>query len=269
MYNQVMNKQNSNTQTELAVQAYNVSKRFEVNERTVTLRHNLQQILRRRQIPVSEEGQFWALRDITFSISKGDSLGIIGHNGAGKTTLLRVLSQISAPTTGQVTVNGSYATLIALGAGFNHQKSGRENIYLNAAIQGASIKLINALIPEIIAFAELEDFIDMPVKRYSTGMAARLGFSIAVHTLPEIIFLDEILSVGDVAFQEKSKQKIVETVRNNRTLVYVSHSLASVRELCNRVIWLDHGRIMRDGPSDEVIEAYKNAMGIKSEMQHV
>ena len=199
---------------------------------------------------------FWALRDVSFSVQRGEGLGIIGHNGAGKTTLLRLLSGIMDPTTGSVEVNGRFASMIGLGAGFDYQRTGRENVYLNAAIFGYPPKIVNQFIGDIIGFSGLNEFIDRPVKHYSSGMIARLGFSIAIHILPEIIFLDEVLSVGDTSFQTKCLDRMLEYKEQKCTFLFVSHDPNAVRMICERAIWLHKGEVMMDGSTDLVIEAY-------------
>ncbi len=244
--------------------AENVSKRYIQNEQRPSLRHEAGQMLRRligRSTETSAasniDQQFWALQGVNLSIYAGESVAVIGRNGAGKSTLFRILSGITTPTTGHVAVCGRFATLIALGAGFNPERTGRENIYLNAAIQGFSPRQIAPFLDEIIAFSELGRFIDLPVKRYSSGMTARLGFSVAVHILPDIMFIDEVLSVGDAAFQEKCMKRIAAMKAQGRTLVFVSHSADTVRNLCERAIWLHKGRLMLDGPVDMVLEHYR------------
>lgn len=238
----------------------NVSKRYVLQAYQMSLRHEAAQVFRRflrARLQKQANQPFWSLRNVSFSLEQGDSLGIIGRNGAGKTTLLRVLSGIVLPTEGTVSVNGRFATLIGLGAGFDRERTGRENIFLNAAIQGVMPREMEKVIDEVIAFTELGDFIDRPVKLYSNGMIARLGFSIAFYTLPEIVFLDEILSVGDLDFQAKSFEKIRELKQLRKTLVFVSHNMQAIADLCERVIWLEHGEVKMLGPTAEVIEAYQ------------
>jgi ABC-type polysaccharide/polyol phosphate transport system ATPase subunit len=238
--------------------ADHISKRYFQNEQRLSLRHEAANLLKRtlRQGTIHAGPQFWALQDVSFSICASETVGIIGRNGAGKSTLLRVLSGITVPTTGQVSVRGNFATLISLGAGFNPERTGRQNIYLNAAIQGKTPAEIAPILDEIIQFAELADFIDLPIKRYSTGMMARLGFSIAINILPEIIFVDEILSVGDAAFQQKCIQRMINLKAEGRTLILVSHTAEMVKTLCARALWIDHGRLKMDGPTEEVMAAY-------------
>ena len=219
----------------------------------------VQRALRRALAPPPTP--FWALSDVSFAIRPGESVALVGRNGSGKTTLLRVLSGITQPTQGQVAVTGRFATLIALGAGFNRERTGRENIYLNAAIQGVEPRRVAPIIDDIIAFSELGDFIDVPVKRFSSGMGARLGFSIAVHIAPDLLFIDEALSVGDAGFKDKSVARIRAMKDEGRTIIFVSHSERLVRQVCDRAIWLDRGRLRLDGPVDDVFRAYTDAFG--------
>ena len=239
--------------------ADHIYKRYRKQSQQVSLRHEAQRLLKRalRRDTGPIEEPFWALRDVTFTIRAGESVALIGRNGAGKTTLFRVLCGITHASQGRATINGRFATLIALGAGFNMERSGRENILLNAAIQGVPIPQVKRLMPEIIAFSELGDFIDTPVKRYSSGMVTRLGFSIAVHIFPDIIFLDEVLAVGDAAFQLKCMERIAAMKAEGRTLMFVSHSADTVHELCERAIWLEHGQVRMDGAAADVVAAYE------------
>jgi ABC-type polysaccharide/polyol phosphate transport system ATPase subunit len=207
-------------------------------------------------MPEHVSDPFYALEDVTFEVNAGETLGIVGLNGSGKTTLLRIIAGISRPTSGALTVRGNLASLIGLGAGFIPTLSGRKNIYLNSAMHGVSFEEIDRLVDPIIQFSELGDFIDLPTNRYSSGMLARLGFSISMHILPEIALIDEVLAVGDAAFQQKCMQKIVEVFTGERTLVLVSHSNDSIRRLCKRTIWLHHGKLLMDGPTDEILPAY-------------
>lgn len=202
--------------------------------------------------------KFQALSDISFTVSRGERVGIIGFNGAGKSTLLRVITGITSPTSGEVTIHGKYGELFALNAGFNNDLSGRKNIYLISAIKGFSKKETDKLIDDIIEFSELGEFIDQPVKVYSSGMRGRLGFSILIHLLPDIIFIDEALATGDNKFKQKCIARLNEMVEEERTLVIVSHSNATLQKMCSRLIWLDHGEILMDGDIDEILEAYEN-----------
>ena len=184
---------------------------------------------------------FWALKDVSFNIGKGEVVGLIGSNGAGKSTLLKVVSGVMKPTKGKVKVKGVISPMIELGAGFDGNLTARENIYLNGAILGYSKEFLDDKFDEIVEFSELKDFLDVPVKNFSSGMTAKLAFSIATIVNPEILIVDEILSVGDIKFQEKSKRKMMEMIKGGTTVLYVSHSFESIKELCTNVVWLEHG----------------------------
>lgn len=241
-----------------AIIADHIYKRYRRTTHQVSLRYEAQRLLARafqRGERIAEE-PFWALHDINFTVRAGESVALIGRNGAGKTTLFRVLCGITHASRGRAVVNGRFATLIALGAGFNFERTGRENIFLNAAIQGVPPREVKAFIEEIIAFSELGEFIDSPVKRYSSGMVTRLGFSIAAHIFPDIIFVDEVLAVGDAAFQQKCMDRIMAMKAEGRTLMFVSHTAETVRQICERAIWLHHGRVQIDGPSGDVLDQY-------------
>lgn len=199
---------------------------------------------------------FWALKGISFDIKPGECVGIIGKNGAGKSTLLSVLLGVSSPSKGTVKMNGKRTPLLALGAGFHPDISGRENIIINGILLGNTKKEIMAKSKEIIAFSEIEEFIDMPVRTYSNGMYMRLAFSVAIHTEPVIMLIDEILSVGDEFFQIKSEDAIRKLIAKGVTTVFVSHSMDAIRKICTRVIWLEHGTIKADGKADEVVAQY-------------
>ncbi len=199
---------------------------------------------------------FWALKDIDFRINKGDVVGIIGANGAGKSTLLKVVSGVYKPTTGTVEVNGKISPMIELGAGFDGELTARENIYLNGAILGYSKEFLEEKFDEIVEFSELKDFLDVPVKNFSSGMVAKLAFSISTIVDPEVLIVDEILSVGDIKFQEKSKNKMMSMIEGGTTVLYVSHSIDSIKELCSKVIWLDNGKIVKMGDAKEICDEY-------------
>lgn len=199
---------------------------------------------------------FWALKDIDFRINKGDVVGIIGANGAGKSTLLKVVSGVYKPTTGTVEVNGKISPMIELGAGFDGELTARENIYLNGAILGYSKEFLEQKFDEIVEFSELKNFLDVPVKNFSSGMVAKLAFSISTIVDPEVLIVDEILSVGDIKFQEKSKNKMMSMIEGGTTVLYVSHSIDSIKELCSKVIWLDHGKIVKMGDTKEICDEY-------------
>lgn len=244
-----------------------VSKQFTLNK-SFSLRHELIPTVRRwlgqRVADHDAREGFYALRDVSFTIERGESVGIIGRNGSGKSTLLRIMARIMRPTSGCVQVNGKFVALISLGAGFIPTMSGRDNIYLNAAFYGLKRHEVDTILPEIIRFADIGRFIDVPVQDYSTGMAARLGFSVALHILPEIIFLDEVLSVGDQAFRQKCIARIDQFKAERRTIIFVSHSQSSVKRLCDRAIWLDQGQVCMDGDVNRVYDAYNAFMNDQS-----
>jgi lipopolysaccharide transport system ATP-binding protein len=200
--------------------------------------------------------EFWALRDVTFAVEQGDRLGIIGRNGAGKSTLLKILSRITEPTTGRITLRGRVASLLEVGTGFHPELTGRENISLNGAILGMSRAEIKRKFDEIVDFAGVEKFLDTPVKRYSSGMYVRLAFAVAANLEPEILIVDEVLAVGDAQFQKKCLGKLDEIGKEGRTVIFVSHSMPTITSLCSRTILLDSGRVVQDGPTSEVVMAY-------------
>jgi lipopolysaccharide transport system ATP-binding protein len=201
--------------------------------------------------------EFWALRNINLEIEEGEIVGIIGRNGAGKSTLLKILSQITAPTEGKIHVNGRMASLLEVGTGFHPELTGRENVYLNGAIMGMSRKEVSKKFEQIIDFASLEDFIDTPVKRYSSGMYVRLAFSVAAHLEPEILVVDEVLAVGDMAFQQKCVGRIKDlSTKEARTVIFVSHQISLIRNLCKKVYWLEDGYVKKSGDSITIIKNY-------------
>ena len=199
---------------------------------------------------------FWALKDVSFNIGKGEVVGLIGSNGAGKSTLLKVVSGVMKPTKGKVKVKGVISPMIELGAGFDGNLTAREIIYLNGAILGYSKEFLDDKFDEIVEFSELKDFLDVPVKNFSSGMTAKLAFSIATIVNPEILIVDEILSVGDIKFQEKSKKKMMEMIKGGTTVLYVSHSLESIKDLCTKVVWLEHGKVVKMGDTNKICDAY-------------
>ena len=203
-----------------------------------------------------KKDEFWALRDISFEVKKGEVIGLIGSNGAGKSTLLKIVSCVMKPTNGKVKVSGVISPMIELGAGFDMELTARENIFLNGAILGYSKQFLESKFDEIVEFSELKDFLDVPVKNFSSGMTAKLAFSIATIVDPEILIVDEILSVGDIKFQEKSKNKMLEMIKGGTTVLYVSHSLDSIRQLCDRVVWIEHGKMVKVGKTDEICDEY-------------
>ena len=201
--------------------------------------------------------EFWALKNVSFEVERGEVVGIIGHNGAGKSTLLKVISGILKPTCGSLEVHGNVVPMLELGSGFDHDLTGRENIFLNGSILGYSEKYLKEKYEQIVEFSELGKFIDVPIRNYSSGMLMRLAFSIATVVQPEILIVDEILAVGDAAFQEKSKTRMLELMGGGTTVLFVSHSLEQIREMCDRVIWLEHGQIKAIGATKEICDAYE------------
>ncbi len=215
-------------------------------------------ILRRvNPMPASE---FWALRNVTLSIKKGERVGILGHNGAGKSTLLRLLARIYPPTSGYLRINGNVAPLIEMGAGFNPELSGLDNIMLNGAMLGLSKKLMQAKVQGIFEFTGLREFADLPLKYYSSGMYTRLAFAIATEIEPDILLIDESLGAGDAAFVEKAKARIRGLLDRSNVVVIVSHDMVSLREMCNRGIWMKKGQVVADGPMNEIIDSYLASM---------
>lgn len=203
--------------------------------------------------------EFWALNNISFNIRKGESIGIVGLNGSGKSTLLKIIAQVMKPTKGEVKVHGSVAPLIELGAGFDLDLSARENVFLNGTVLGHSRKEMRDKFESIIDFAELWDFVDVPVKNFSSGMIARLGFAIATASRPDILIVDEILGVGDFKFQKKCESRISEITQNDATVIFVSHSIEQVKELCQKAVWLKNGQLMMYGDVNEVCQQYQNS----------
>lgn len=201
--------------------------------------------------------EFWALTDVSFEVEKGDVIGIIGHNGAGKSTLLKVISGIMKPTEGTVAAHGNVVPMLELGSGFDFELTGRENIYLNGAILGYSEEFLSSRYQEIVDFSELGDFIESPLRTYSSGMLARLAFSVACIVEPEILIVDEILSVGDADFQEKSRARMMELMAGGTTVFFVSHSLQQIREMCNKVLWLEHGVVREFGGAEIICDRYE------------
>jgi len=231
----------------------NVSKVYQLGERHTTLRQAIASTFRGQAALQS----FWALNDVSFRVEPGEALGIIGHNGAGKSTALKLLAGITKPTHGRITISGRTAALIELGAGFHPELSGRENIYLNASFMGLSNKQVNRLMPEIVAFAGLERFIEVPMKRYSSGMYIRLAFAVATHAQADILLIDELLSVGDAAFQQKCMDKMTELKHNGATIVFVSHNLWAVESFCDRALLLRSGVVEAQGELHHVINQYR------------
>ena len=226
-----------------------------------TLRDQITASLRRifsggEKADAAEAGEFWAIKDVSFNVAQGEVLGVIGRNGAGKSTLLKVLSQITEPTEGEVRMRGRIASLLEVGTGFHPELSGRENVYLNGAILGMTKAEIRRKFDEIVAFAEVEKFLDTPVKRYSSGMYVRLAFAVAAHLEPEILIIDEVLAVGDATFQKKCLGKMKEVGASGRTVLFVSHNMSAVRALCSRCVVLQNGALLADLPPGEAVSLY-------------
>jgi lipopolysaccharide transport system ATP-binding protein len=249
---------------DLAIKAEGLSKRYRIGhrEKYYTLRDALMGLIK---LPVAgfgkaanngERSTLWALKDVSFEIRKGEVVGIIGKNGAGKTTLLKILSRITEPTDGYAEINGRVGSLLEVGTGFHPELTGRENIYLNGTILGMKKKEVDRRFDEIVAFAEVDQFVETPIKHYSTGMHMRLAFAVAAHLDTEILLVDELLAVGDAAFQRRCLGKIEETRQSGRTVFFVSHNMTPIVQLCTRVIWLDSGKIMLQGAPREVTARY-------------
>jgi lipopolysaccharide transport system ATP-binding protein len=213
----------------------------------------------RRELSAREEPKYlWALRDLTFDIPVGAVVGIVGRNGVGKSTLLKILSRITDPTEGSAELYGKVSSLLEVGTGFHGELTGRENIYLNGAIFGMSRSEVNRRFDEIVAFSELERFLDTPVKRYSSGMYVRLGFAVAAHLDPDILLVDEVLAVGDLSFQRRCLNRMSDVAQEGRTVIFVSHQMTAIRRLCSRTIWLESGRVKDFGPTGEVVAKYES-----------
>ena len=256
--------------SDTVVRVEHLGKKYKLMHQTqagyTTLREQLTQTAKKvsrsmltldRQNPTPTEEEFWALKDVSFEIKQGDRIGIIGRNGAGKSTLLKLLSRITEPTKGRISIKGRIASLLEVGTGFHPELTGRENIYLNGAILGMSKIEIRKKFDEIVAFAEVEKFLDTPVKRYSSGMYVRLAFAVAAHLEPEILIVDEVLAVGDVAFQKKCLGKMEDVAtKEGRTILFVSHNLGAIIQLCSLSILLRQGKLTEIGPSKAVVESY-------------
>lgn len=255
---------------ELAVALRNVTVRYQLpSERITSLKEYVVRRLTARRTTVTN---FYALRHVDLEVRKGEAIGLVGKNGAGKSTLLKIVARVMTPTSGQVVVHGSIAPLIELGAGFHAELTGRENIFINGAMLGFSQRQMQRKFDSIVAFAELDTFIDSPIRTYSSGMIARLGFSIVASADPDILIIDEALSVGDEAFQAKCIARMNEFRRNGVTIFFVTHTMSKVKELCPTSAWIDGGHIRHIGPTDEVIQlyrqSYENDVSL-SETQHL
>lgn len=243
-------------QTEPIIEVKNVSMRFNLaKERTDTVKEYIVKLLK-HQLMFNE---FYALKDVSLTINRGEAVALIGANGSGKSTLLKCIAGVLYPTSGSIKIRGSIAPLIELGAGFDPDLTARENIYLNGAVLGHDRKFMDAHFKSIVDFAELWEFIDVPVKNFSSGMVARLGFAIATEVSADILVVDEILAVGDFRFQQKCKERMANMMQGGTTLLFVSHSEDQVKELCQKAVWLEHGRMIEFGAVEPVCERYRSA----------
>ena len=236
----------------LAVSLHNVSKKYSLSQERPVLLKNL-------FVPQKKE-EVWALKNVSLSIKKGETIGIIGENGSGKSTFLKIIAGITTPTKGSVQINGRVGSLIELGAGFHQDLTGRENIYLNGTLLGFTKKELDKKYDEIVTFADIGEYIDQPIRTYSSGMTVRLGFSVAVHLDPEILLIDEVLAVGDSEFQQKSVKKMSEFKKNKKTIILVSHNMIYIKDLSDNVIWLDKGRVRNKGEPQETVSYYLNSI---------
>lgn len=238
------------------IKVNNVSMRFNLGiEKNFSLKLFFINLFKPKKKKPKKE-PFWALKNVSFEVKKGEVVGFVGSNGAGKSTLLKVIAGVMKPTEGNVEISGNICPMIELGAGFDMDLTARENIYLNGAVLGYSKEFIEQKFDEIVEFSELKNFLDVPVKNFSSGMVARLAFSIATIVDPEILIVDEILSVGDIAFQAKSEQKMRSMIGGGTTVLFVSHSITEIENLCDRVVWLNHGQIVKIGPAKEICDEY-------------
>jgi len=250
----------------VAIRGVGLGKRYAIGERAryLALRDILANAIKaptrllksNRQNGKHRREQLWALDDVSFEVQEGEVVGLIGRNGAGKTTLLKILSRVTRPTTGFAEVHGRMGTLLEVGTGFHPELTGRENVFLSGAILGMSHREMNSKFDEMVAFAEVEKFIDTPLKHYSTGMQMRLAFAVAAHLEPEILLVDEVLAVGDASFQKKCLGKMGDVSRQGRTIIFVSHNMTALRSLCTRVLWLNGGKVIETGAAGEVIDHY-------------
>ena len=241
---------------EIMIDVDHVSMRFNLGiDKGFSLKQGFIDLFNKEKRKQKKKNEFWALKDVDFKIKKGEVVGFIGSNGAGKSTLLKVVAGVMKPTKGRVLAYGNICPMIELGAGFDMDLTARENIYLNGAVMGYSKELINSKFEEIVEFSELKEFLDVPVRNFSSGMVARLAFSIATIVEPEILIVDEILSVGDNAFQAKSEAKMLSMINGGTTVLFVSHSIEQIKKICNQVIWIEHGKIQKVG-GKEVCDEY-------------
>lgn len=242
------------------IEVKNVSMKFNLGiEKGFSLKQGFVDMFKKKE---KINNDFWALKNVNFDVEKGEVVGFIGSNGAGKSTLLKVIAGVMKPTKGKVSVYGNICPMIELGAGFDSQLTARENIYLNGAVMGYSKEFINSKFDEIVTFSELNEFLDVPIQNFSSGMIARLAFSIATVVDPEILIVDEILSVGDMAFQKKSEEKMLNMINGGTTVLFVSHSIDQIRNMCNKVVWIEKGEVQAIG-GKEVCDKYIEFMNNK------
>lgn len=242
------------------IEVKNVSMKFNLGiEKGFSLKQSFVDMFKKKE---KINNDFWALKNVNFDVEKGEVVGFVGSNGAGKSTLLKVIAGVMKPTKGKVSVYGNICPMIELGAGFDSQLTARENIYLNGAVMGYSKEFINSKFDEIVSFSELNDFLDVPIQNFSSGMIARLAFSIATVVDPEILIVDEILSVGDMAFQKKSEEKMLNMINGGTTVLFVSHSIDQIRNMCNKVVWIEKGEVQAIG-GKEVCDKYIEFMNNK------
>jgi lipopolysaccharide transport system ATP-binding protein len=251
----------------VAIQFHNISKRYRLGMTRTSLPTLIyqwgQSIFQRSGVDQEQEKDLWALRDVSFDLGRGESLALIGPNGAGKTTILKLLANITSPTSGQIKINGHLSALIELGAGFHPDLSGRENIFLNGTILGLKRPEIQRRFDEIVAFSELEKFIDTPVKRYSSGMSVRLGFAVATSVDPDILLVDEVLAVGDASFRQKCINRIQSLIQQGTSIIFVSHNLWLVQAVCEKGLYIEAGQVKHYGPTSEAIDLYDRALNEK------
>lgn len=239
------------------VEVNNVTVRYKMANDKVS---SLKEFIIKKAKKEITENEFLALNDVSFTVDKGDVIGIVGRNGAGKSTLLKIVSGIQKPANGNVVLHGRVVPMLELGAGFDMELSGKENVYLNGAVLGYTKEFLDERYNAILEFSELGDFINMPVRNYSSGMVARLAFSIASQVNPEILIVDEVLSVGDENFQKKSRDRMVELMSGGSTVLFVSHNINQIKDICNKAVWLSHGQVVMTGDSETVCDKYKESL---------
>ncbi len=247
----------------MMVKVNNVSMRFNLGiDKNFSLKLFFINLFKKKEKNKKKNEEFWALKNVSFDVKKGEVIGFVGGNGAGKSTLLKIVAGVMKPTKGSVEIGGTVCPMIELGAGFDPDLTAKENIFLNGAVLGYSKQFLNEKFDEIVDFSELQDFLDVPVRNFSSGMVARLAFSVATIVNPEILIVDEILSVGDIGFQKKSEAKMRSMIESGTTVLYVSHSIESIRSLCDRAVWIEHGTFQAIGAVNEVCDKYLEFMKV-------